>query len=163
MSFLQQLEKYRDTFSSKSEQYVKALVDRGQKFASNELNKAQTTSPDSGYIESETSKKTGEITLVGNAKGGAGFIEFGTGTKYTSMAESHPRAEEFGAFRGEFGAMKGADPPWVFFGEAGELGEDVGKGFVKTSGQPASRVMYNTGKELERIYQEVAKEVFTND
>ena len=156
------MEKYKKRIDQGSKDLVKFLVNEGGKSAAKKLDEAGTT----GVIQDTTivwnvSGKQGEVAMQGSE---AGFIEFGTGTHYTSMAESHPLADKFGAIRGEWhGDSKGADPPWFFYGEPGTYGEDVGNGFVKTFGNPANRVIYNTGKELGEIAITKAKEVFKND
>ena len=160
MKLIKQLRDYANSFPVKEKEYLEALVKEGGRVAEGYLASAETSSPNQAYIDTEINKFGGEISLVGEEKGGAGFVEFGTGTKYTSMAESHPRAYEFGAIRGEYGEGKGRKPPWIFHGEAGVTGEELGGGFVETYGQPASRVMWKTQKRLEASYLDIAKEVF---
>ena len=107
-----------------------------------------------------------ENKLVISASGKAiTFIEFGAGVHYAS--ESHPKAGEFGYNRGGYGYHLGRLDSWRYDGDPGTNGEVITegkhKGEVKTHGNPANRVMYESAKEMREQIAKIAKEVFGND
>lgn len=92
------------------------------------------------------------------------FIEFGTGVTYF---DKHPKADEFGMQRGEFGQGKGKQQSWGYYGSGGTYGEFVrstDKGDVYlTSGNPSNAVMYETGKAIEEQTLSIVRQVFRFD
>ena len=101
------------------------------------------------YAEVEPVQKEDNGVSIGIKGESVTFIEFGTGTYYP---DNHPLMDEFQFARGEFGKKRGANPPWYFRNEGGEL--------IRTLGNEANRVVYNTGKALREETAEIAKEVF---
>ena len=97
----------------------------------------------------------GNKATVGASGDKVAFIEFGTGVTYP---DDHPKAKEMGAIRGEYGQGKGKNPSWIYYGEPGSNGKDLGNGFVETSGNPANKPIYNTMKELEESIQTIVTE-----
>lgn len=101
------------------------------------------------------------IYAVGNA---VAFIEFGTGITYS---EQHPKADEFGMQRGQFGKGKGKQQAWGYYGVGGSYGEYIKttpKGDVYlTYGNPPNAVMYETGKVIEQQILSIVKQVFSFD
>lgn len=94
------------------------------------------------------------------------FIEFGSGTTY----EDYPSEKLPSGIvaHGEYGKKQGANPPWVYVGEPGDLGYTIakkkdGRRVVRTYGNPPARAMYDASKVLdkEHIWQ-VAREVFND-
>ncbi len=85
------------------------------------------------------------------------FIEFGTGIVYV---DDHPKAGEMGAVRGGYGEGHGSQRTWGYYGDPGTNGKVQKSGVVLTHGNPASRALYETGKELREKVMEIAKEVF---
>lgn len=99
------------------------------------------------------------------------FIEFGTGITFYGGDNSHPLAGTIPfSERGTFGKGQGMKPHWIYEGEVGtskaswELHDKKGNptGAVMTKGNPANRVLYETGKELRENILRVAREVFGN-
>lgn len=93
------------------------------------------------------------------------FIEFGAGVHYAT--ESHPKADEFGFARGGYGHHLGRLDSWRYKGDPGTNGEVITegkhKGEVKTHGNPANRVLYDSAKEMREQIQKIAEEVFGDD
>jgi hypothetical protein len=93
------------------------------------------------------------------------FIEFGAGVHYAG--ESHPKAAEFGFERGGYGHHLGKLDSWRYEGDPGTNGEVITegkhKGEVKTHGNPANRVLYDSAKEMREQLVKIAEEVFGND
>jgi len=162
MSLIKQLEKYRDNITKNTEELAKDLVMGGGEVMQTYLNEALYSGDLSSEVVTTVSKGKGAISLEGTD---AGMIEFGAGTYYP---DNHPLASKMGAVRGEWGKGRGKTPPWTFTASSsGGTGEYWGTArfgvIFETMGTPANRVVYNTGKELERVYVDRAKEVFGND
>ena len=93
------------------------------------------------------------------------FIEFGTGITYPDV---HPEAAELGMFHGQFGYKLGNNPNgWRYPGEKGPgtHGEVIPEGqphagMIHTYGNPARMGMWETVRELEQNYEEVARRIF---
>lgn len=98
------------------------------------------------------------------------FIEFGTGTHF-SIPE-HPLASEYGYTRGGYGKGKGKNDWWLYpdrginagtpgsseaFGNSGRTPLRI------THGNPANRIVYDTGKDLREQISNIAREVFKID
>lgn len=93
------------------------------------------------------------------------FIEFGSGITYP---DSHPEAAELGMVHGGYGYKLGNNPNgWRYPGEKGPgtngeiIPDGPHAGMIHTYGNPANMCMWDTVKELERDYQEVARRIFT--
>ena len=162
MKLISQLEKYAQSLQEKTEEITKAVVQEGERIMQTNLDNAEYSGSLKSHVEMSQNKNSGEISLVGSD---AGFIEFGTGTHYP---DNHPQASEFGAIRGRYGKGYGENPPWTFTDTtSGTTGEYYGTAkfgvIFETMGNPANRVVYNTARELERTYLNIAKEVFKND
>ena len=157
-----QLEAYKKKIEAKTEKVVSDVTKEGERIANMRLSSADYTSKIESTIESSSSGKSGSVSMVGFD---AGFIEFGTGTHYP---DTHPLASEMGAIRGSYGKGYGLKPPWTFIGDSvGTTGEVIGTArsgvVIETYGNPANRVVYDTGKDLERSAVAIAKEVFNDD
>lgn len=101
------------------------------------------------------------IYAVGDA---VAFIEFGTGVHYS---EEHPKADELGMFRGEYGQGKGSQQSWGYYGTGGSFGEylkttDKGEVYL-TYGNPPNAALYETGKVLEEQISSIVRQVFRFD
>lgn len=92
------------------------------------------------------------------------FIEFGTGTVF----EDYPIKVEGVLAHGEYGKKKGANPPWTYVGEPGNMGivkakKKDGSLVVETVGNPPNRAMYNASKVFTKANVErIAKEIFND-
>ena len=91
------------------------------------------------------------------------FIEFGTGVKYP---DNHPEAGKNGFTRGGYGYKLGRlEKGWRYTGDPGSNGEVIttGKhaGEVHTHGNPANMSMYETVRELEEKFAEIARRCYT--
>lgn len=96
------------------------------------------------------------------------FIEFGSGVQ--TYPDDHPLRSEppFDTFeRGEFGLGQGKNKHWVFHSEGRPItiststGQDIRGDTFLSQGNPANRVVYNTGKELREKVKDIAKEVYS--
>ena len=170
---IRQLEKYKKKVEGNTTDLVKTLVNEGQKNANNKLTDAEYAGDMQSRIVAEANGKKGEISLAG---ADAGFIEFGTGSTFVGGEYSHPLAGSIpDTTRGSYGKHHGLLPQWQYKGEVGnapetypirykdENGNMFDTGYVTTRGNRANRVVYDTGKGLEQIALDKAKEVFGND
>lgn len=108
-------------------------------------------------------------TLILRAYGeSVAFIEFGTGTFYEEYPEPAMRAKVGAVGRGQYDKKKGENPPWIYIGDAGELGEikaykKTGEPIVSTMGNPPARAMYDASKVLDKDHvMQIAREVFND-
>lgn len=154
------LNDYKKWLKDRTEKFVQALGDEGLQVA---RAKFQTAQYDGTNDVSVSVEERGENKLAVIAIGSSVlFIEFGTGVKYT---EQHPDAGKNGFIRGEYGHKLGKLPDgWRYKGNPGTNGEMItsGKhtGEVHTYGNPANMSMYDTVKELEEKFEEIAKRIY---
>ena len=65
-------------------------------------------------------------TLILRAHGDSvAFIEFGTGTHYERYPDPSLLTKIGAVDRGQYDKKKGEHPPWVYLGDAGDLGEII--------------------------------------
>lgn len=160
---IKELERFKKYILSKTEELLIELAKEGVSVATVEFGKAVydgTNDVEVRFEQRENNKVA--VIATGNA---TLFIEFGTGINYP---DSHPLAGENDIKHGEFGYKLGRlQNGWRYQGDAGTNGEIItqGKyaGLVKTKGNPANMSMYNTERELEQKFTEIAKRVFKND
>lgn len=92
------------------------------------------------------------------------FVEFGTGVVYP---DNHPEAGKNGMVRGAYGLGHGKQRTWAYEGDPGTNGyvhvKQDGRTVVLTHGNPANMPMYNSVKQLEQDFTQIALEVFTQD
>ena len=90
------------------------------------------------------------------------FIEFGTGV-YNPV--EHPRADDLGMFRGEYGYGLGKLQAWRYEGEPGTNGEVIQDGphagEILTHGNNANMCMYLAAEDMRDAIARTAWEVFT--
>ena len=107
-------------------------------------------------------------TLVLRAHGNSvAFIEFGTGKHYEEYPDESMLSKIGAVGRGQYDKHKGEHPPWIYLGDAGDLGEikaykkSTGEPIVSTMGNPPARAMYDASKVLDKEHVlQIAKEVF---
>ena len=151
---------YQKWLTSKISEFLTRLAAEGVVIASVQFRQAQYDGTNDVTVHSEERDgKRVAIVAVGSA---TLFIEFGTGILYP---DTHPEAAENGMVRGEYGHRLGRlQKGWRYEGSPGTNGEIIteGKhaGEIRTRGNPANMPMYNTVRELEDRFTEIAKEVF---
>lgn len=150
---LQQLQK---KLENELEQFVDELGDIGVEVARNGYSSA---SYDGDKDISVTKTKWDGKRLIVKASGKSVlFVEFGTGV---SQVPYHEKANDFGFVRGGYGKGLGKRNAWVYKGQAGTNGVDLGKGKILTRGNPASRSMLIASEEIKKSVLTVAKKVFS--
>lgn len=92
------------------------------------------------------------------------FMEFGTGIVYP---DNHPKAPEFGAVRGEYGYKLGRHWTWRYPASHGAgtnaVPDQSHPGYLLTHGNPANKIMYNTGKDMHAKVREILAKEFRLD
>lgn len=145
---LNQIEEYKKSLAEKDNEFLNTVADKGNEILTMGL--AEAVYDGDMYADVMQTQKEDNGVSIGIKGESVTFIEFGTGTFYP---DDHPLMDEFGYERGTFGKGLGANPPWSFRNEGGKT--------VTTFGNPANRVVYETGKELREIAGDIAKEVYS--
>lgn len=152
---IQELKNYQKWLIKCSKKFVEELAKEGENIARVKFSQAEYDGTNDVDV---TVEKRGDLKTAVVATGGAVlFIEFGTGITYPDV---HPNAGELGMIRGGYGRGMGKRKGWVYRGDPGTNGEVLKNGKVLTRGNPANMSMYNTVKELEEHYKEVARRCF---
>ena len=156
------LENYKKYILRKTEQLLTELANEGVSIVSLKFSTALYAGDNDVSVKFE---QRGENKVAVVATGNATlFIEFGTGVTYKA---AHPLADESGMNRGEYGHKLGSLPGgWRYKGNPGNVGEVITqgkhKGEIHTYGNPANMSMYQTERELEQKFTEIAKKVFND-
>ena len=157
---IKELNSYKEWLTKKTKEFLKALADEGVELASAKFVNAvyDGTNDVSCSVEEKGENKVAVVAVGGATL----FIEFGTGVKYP---DNHPEAGEHGMVRGEYGYKLGRlEKGWRYSGDPGTNGEVIteGKhaGEVHTYGNPANMSMYQTIRELEEKFEEIARRVY---
>lgn len=158
-TIISQLKSYQKGLDNKAEKVVDKLTSEGAKYMQDRANSVVYDGDTSGTTVIRNAKgKKGEVSYTGDV---VTFIEFGTGTYYP---DDHPQAGEMGMVRGEYGKGLGANPPWHYVGNPGSNGDIIpnskGRQVVRTMGNPANRVVYDTGKQMKERASAVLREVY---
>jgi len=146
------LEDYKRSLKSKADALVKALAEAGCEAVSITYG----AWPYKGSREAEvTVEQRGPAQYAIVASGETVLIlEFGAGVSYSAI--QHPLAEEMGYGPGTYpGQVHAMDPRGWYLPKSA-----AGRNGVHTYGNAPSMAMYNTGKSLREVVQQVAKEVF---
>lgn len=157
---IRELEDYKKWLVTKTKEFLKALGEAGVEIANAKFKDATYagTNDVSCHIEERGDGKVA-VVAIGNA---VLFIEFGTGVRYP---DNHPEAGKHGMVRGEYGYKLGRlEKGWRYTGDPGNAGEVITKGKhageVHTYGNPANMSMYQTVRELEEKFEEIARRVY---
>lgn len=163
-----QLRAKQKELQMKNGELIDKIVEKGNQKLSDKLSVAEydgEMKASVAPVEYDPAEQSVSIGIAGSA---VTFIEFGTGTFYP---DNHPMMDEFEFKRGTFGKGLGANPPWYFRATNGAIGKNAigevdavtasGAVIIKTYGNPANRVVYNTAKELREELKDIAKEVYS--
>lgn len=158
---IKELKNYKTWLKECTEKFIQALGEEGVQVATAKFQTAvyDGTNDVSVSVESRDNNKVA-VVAVGNS---VLFIEFGTGVKYPDI---HPEAGKNGFTRGGYGYKLGRlEKGWRYTGDPGSNGEVIttGKhaGEVHTYGNPANMSMYETVRELEEKFAEIARRCYT--
>lgn len=166
---VKRLNNMESNFELKKREYLESLAEIGIDKAVTVFDAAEYSGTNDVTVQSGPEwidDNTMAIVANGHA---VAFIEFGAGTFYP---DDHPKAAEVGAIRGAFGQKRGANPPWLYKGEAGKNSDAtpahdksgaVRDGLWWTRGNPPAKAMYQAAELMREHAAEVAKEVFFGD
>ena len=159
-TLLREIESYTVWLKERSQVLLDRLAQAGFEVASARFAKAAYDGTNDASVSMETrSEGVRAVVAVGAS---VLFIEFGTGVTYP---DNHPQAAELGMKRGEYGQGHGKQSSWGYYGDPGTNGvvkmKKDGSTVVITHGNPANMPMYETVKELEAMFPELVKEVFS--
>lgn len=156
---IRELDAYQELVESKCQKLVDRLTQMGVSVASARFASAVYDGVNDVTVRAEQGGGYSAIVAEGNA---VLFIEFGTGVTHASPV--HPEASSLGFSRGSYGAGKGSQRSWRYYGEPGTSGEVISENekgtLVQTRGNPAGMCLYETEKYLESVLRQVVKEVF---
>lgn len=157
---IQELKRYRKWLLEKTTEFVRVLGEEGMQIAS--LKFAEATYDGTNDVSCSIEERDGNRVAVVAIGSAVLFIEFGTGITYP---DDHPEAAANGMIRGEYGHKLGRlEKGWRYEGDPGSNGEIIteGKhaGEVHTYGNPANMSMYQTVRELEQRFEEIARRVY---
>lgn len=158
---IKELKSYKQWLVDKTKEFLQELANEGVQIASAKFADAQydgTNDVSCKVEERETNKVA--VMAIGSA---TLFIEFGTGVKYP---DNHPEASTNGMNRGEYGYKLGRlENGWRYQGDPGTNGtvDENHPGYIHTYGNPANMSMYQTVRELENKFEEIARRVYTYD
>ena len=158
---IKELKSYKQWLVDKTKEFLQELANEGVQIASAKFADAQydgTNDVSCKVEERETNKVA--VMAIGSA---TLFIEFGTGVKYP---DNHPEASTNGMNRGEYGYKLGRlENGWRYQGDPGTSGtlDENHPGYIHTYGNPANMSMYQTVRELEDKFEEIARRVYTYD
>lgn len=147
-SIIRQIEVKQKSLKTDTGELLDELAKKGSEVLAERLSNASYTGD--MYAEVMQPERDGNRATIGIKGESVTFIEFGTGTYYP---DNHPLMDEFGYERGTFGKGLGANPPWYFHNDGGRT--------VRSFGNEANRVVYNTARDMERELEEIAKEVYS--
>lgn len=153
---IREIENYKKWLHDKTQEFLHRLAEIGCNMASIYFSIAVYDGTNDVKCEI---KEMGDNLVAVVATGNATlFIEFGTGVLFP---DNHP---ENSFERGGYGAGRGSNPDgWHYRGDPGTFGEVGKSGWVHTYGNPANMSMYQAIRDVERVFTEIAREVFVYD
>lgn len=158
---IKELNDYKKWLKDCTEKFLKALADEGAQIATAKFQRAVYDGTNDVKVSVENREEnTVAVVAVGSA---VLFIEFGTGVKYP---DNHPEAGKNGFTCGGYGYHLGRlKNGWRYTGNPGSNGEVITSGEhageVHTYGNPANMSMYQTVRELEEHFEEIARRCYT--
>lgn len=146
---IRELEDYRKWLTERTKVFLEALAAEGVNIASVKFEQA-IYDGDNDVTCSIEERGENKVAVVATGKATL-FIEFGTGIAYP---DSHPEGVDTGMVHGswsesELGKGHWDDPNGWYYAH--------GK---KSHGNPANMSMYNTIRELETKFEDIARKVF---
>lgn len=155
---------YQTTTIGKIRELIERLMYEGYEIAAVGFSEALYAGTKDVALDPPTWR--GETMVLSASGESVAFIEFGTGTVYEEYPDADILQKAGVKPRGQYGKKKGKNPPWVYIGEAGDIGYQIatksdGRGVIRTYGNPPARAMYNASRVFNQDHVvEVAREVF---
>ena len=154
---IREVEQFQQWIQEKTKELLNALAQQGYEICSYHFSLAAYDGTNDVQCSfEERGENVVAVVAVGHA---TLFIEFGTGIMFP---DDHPEAAENNMIRGEYGKKQGANPNgWYYRGDPGTYGEVDKNGKVHTYGSPANMCMYLAIRDVERMFEETARRVFS--
>lgn len=157
---VKQLANYKKWLKDCTEKFLEELGNEGVEIATAKFKSAEY---DGTNDVSVTMQKRSDTQVAVVAVGTSVlFIEFGTGINNPNL---HPEAEQNGFIHGQYGYGLGRlSKGWRYEGEPGTHGQVItsgkNKGMVQTKGNIANMSMYQTVRELQQRFEEIARRCY---
>lgn len=153
----QQIESYKRNLGMKVNELLERLAEIGITEATFHFNNAEYDG-DNDVVVDTAPEWIDDNTIAVNASGQSIlFIEFGTGV-YNPV--EHPKADEMGMIRGEYGSKHGRNYTWYYHGNPGTNGELLKGDRVRTHGNNANRCMWDAAEAMRDQIYDIVKEIF---
>lgn len=160
---IRHIEQKRNGLQEKNKLFLERLADIGVDTAGVSFREAQYDGDNDVTVMRKWTRNFTSLQVVASGHSVL-FIEFGTGIHYVTP---HPLADELGFVRGGYGHHLGKHDSWRYEGNPGTNGETITEGphagEIRTHGNPASRSMYDAGREMRAKIADIAKEVYSSD
>ena len=153
---IREIEKYKTWIHTKTQEFLRRLAERGYQSAS--VYFANAVYDGTNDVKCEIQQRGDKAIAVVALGKSVLFIEFGTGVLFPDIHPDNPYE------RGGYGAGRGSNPNgWHYRGDPGTFGETRKSGWIHTYGNPANMSLYQSVRDVEREFSEIAREVFVYD
>ena len=162
---IKEIKAYKRYLVGHMQRLITAMCKEGESYAIAHVGHYDTGATEQS-IHGYRSGNKGVIVAGGNAV----WIEFGTGVYWNGFPNSspHPRGAMNGMIIGEYGKQHGLQQGWFFpttdpryeIVKQNADGTETHTGYGYTHGIQATMFMWNTAKELQRKFPELARQVF---
>lgn len=146
-SAIRQLDKYRRDFQKKCDKLLERLAEKGAEVA--KLRVVALGKVYTGELQESITGFFDSASRTGIIRAGAWYavyVEYGTGV--VGAGSPHPDPDGWIYDVGGHG-----DEGWTYYNPRSDR-------YQHTTGEPSAPFMYQTGKELEKLCQKIAEEVF---
>ena len=144
---IREVKQFKKQFLEKCDQLIETLTERGAEIA--KIQVAQLDAVYTGELMNSIEGYYSAATNIGIIKAGAyyaAYVEFGTGV--VGSRSTHPNPQGW-----QYDVNGHGDKGWVYY-------DDESGKFRWTKGFKSRPFMFNTARELERMCEKIAKEVF---
>lgn len=158
-----QIQEYKTTLNRKTQEFAKALAQKGIDVATVRFANAQYAGDNDVTVEHDPVQTPNGFAIVAHGKAVA-FIEFGTGVMHSAYGGELPDGV---GEHGTYGKGNGKHKRWYYYGESGNAGTPVkevdGKGQLNyTSGNDAAMAMWGAVEEMASQVEATWREVWNS-
>ena len=158
-----QIQEYKATLNRKTQEFAKALAQKGIDVATVRFANAQYAGDNDVTVERDPVQTPNGFAIVAHGKAVA-FIEFGTGVMHSAYGGELPAGV---GEHGTYGKENGKHKRWYYYGESGNAGTPVkevdGKGQLNyTSGNDAAMAMWGAVEEMASQVEATWREVWSS-
>lgn len=158
-----QIQEYKATLNRKTQEFAKALAQKGIDVATVRFANAQYAGDNDVVVEHDPVQTPNGFAIVAHGKAVA-FIEFGTGVMHSAYGGELPDGV---GEHGTYGKENGKHKRWYYYGESGNAGTPVkqvnGKGQLNyTSGNEPAMAMWGAVEEMASQVEATWREVWNS-